>query len=149
MLISVWVKKGSQDCKCTGYNNVSIKVKDANRGEIKILEPKERIIEGWQQFEAVFTVPAGNKIKLEFNGPSDAALYFDDLRLHPFNANMKSFVYDPVTLRLAAELDENNYASMYEYDDDGSLIRVKKETKQGIKTITETRSGIQKHITDF
>ena len=149
MVISAWVKKGSQDCKCTGYSNVSIKVKNAAGGEVAVLQPKERIIEGWQQFETVFTVPAGEKIQLEFNGPADGILYFDDLRLHPFNANMKSFVYDPVTLRLAAELDENNYASLYEYDDDGTLIRVKKETRQGIKTITETRSGIQKNITGF
>jgi len=64
--------------------------------------------------------------------------------LHPFNANMKSFVYHPVTLRLAAELDENNYAAYYEYDDDGTLNRVKKETQRGVKTISETRSAMQK-----
>ncbi|MBI3883032.1 MAG: hypothetical protein HY305_02130 [Sphingobacteriales bacterium] len=45
-----------------------------------------------------------------------------------------------------AELDENNYASFYEYDDDGTLTRVKKETERGIKTITETRSAMQKGI---
>jgi hypothetical protein len=43
-----------------------------------------------------------------------------------------------------AELDENNYATMYEYDDDGTLIRLKKETERGIKTITETRSALLK-----
>lgn len=55
---------------------------------------------------------------------------------------MKSFVYDPVNLRLMAELDENNYATFYEYDDDGTLIRVKKETERGVKTIKETRSSL-------
>ena len=43
-----------------------------------------------------------------------------------------------------AELDENNYATFYEYDDDGTLIRVKKETERGIKTIKETRSALLK-----
>jgi hypothetical protein len=43
-----------------------------------------------------------------------------------------------------AELDENNYATFYEYDDDGTLVRVKKETSRGIKTINETRSGLLK-----
>jgi hypothetical protein len=57
---------------------------------------------------------------------------------------MKSFVYDPVNLRLTAELDENNYATFYEYDDDGALIRLKKETERGVKTIKETRSALLK-----
>ena len=150
MVMSVWVKKGGQDCKCTGYDNVNISVKDADNEVIQTLVPKERIIEGWQQFEAVFTVPeSGNKIRLAFNAPADVALLVDDLRLHPFNANMKSFVYDPVTLRLSAELDENNFASFYEYDDEGTLVRVKKETRLGIKTISETRSSLQKNINDF
>jgi hypothetical protein len=69
---------------------------------------------------------------------------FDDVRIHPFNANMKSFVYNPVNLRLMAELDENNYATFYEYDDEGTLTRVKKETEQGVKTIKETRSALEK-----
>jgi hypothetical protein len=53
-------------------------------------------------------------------------------------------VYHPTNLRLLAGLDENNYASFYEYDDEGTLIRVKKETQKGIKTITETRSSLRK-----
>ena len=76
-------------------------------------------------------------------------MYVDDIRMHPFNANMKSYVYDPVTLRLSAELDENNYASFYEYDEEGQLVRVKKETSQGIKTIKETRAAKQKAITEL
>jgi hypothetical protein len=43
-----------------------------------------------------------------------------------------------------ADLDENNFASFYEYDDDGTLIRVKKETERGIKTVRETRSAFLK-----
>jgi hypothetical protein len=71
---------------------------------------------------------------------SSTAVNFDDIRFEPFNSSMKSFVYDPATLRLMAELDENNYATFYEYDDDGTLSRVKKETQRGIQTIKETRS---------
>ncbi|MBS1565364.1 MAG: hypothetical protein JST39_13305, partial [Bacteroidetes bacterium] len=46
--------------------------------------------------------------------------------------------------RLMAELDENNYATFYEYDDDRTLVRGKKETQRGIKTIKETRSALLK-----
>ncbi len=38
---------------------------------------------------------------------------------------MKSYVYDPINLRLVAELDANNYATFYEYDAEGGLIRTK------------------------
>jgi hypothetical protein len=81
-------------------------------------------------------------VTLEATGST--TVYFDDLRIHPFNANMKSFVYNPVNLRLMAEQDENNYSTFYEYDDDGTLIRVKKETERGIQTIKETRSALLK-----
>jgi YD repeat-containing protein len=60
---------------------------------------------------------------------------------------MKSYVYDPVNLRLTAELDANNYATFYEYDAEGGLIRTKVETREGIKTIQETRSYKQKPVT--
>lgn len=69
---------------------------------------------------------------------------FDDIRIHPFRSNMKSFVYNPSTQKLTAELDENNYSTQYEYDDEGILIRVKKETERGVMTIKETRNNQSK-----
>jgi YD repeat-containing protein len=71
-------------------------------------------------------------------------IYFDDIRIHAFNANMNTYIYDPINLRLAAELDANNYALFYEYDEEGNLIRRKAETKEGVKTINETRSFQQR-----
>jgi hypothetical protein len=50
-------------------------------------------------------------------------------------------VYDPISLKLVAELDENNYATFYEYDQEGTLIRTKKETERGVVTITENRQS--------
>ncbi len=57
---------------------------------------------------------------------------------------MKSYIYDPVSLKLTAVLDENNYATFYEYDQEGTLIRTKKETERGIVTISENRQSNQK-----
>ena len=57
---------------------------------------------------------------------------------------MKSYVYDPISLKLTAVLDENNYATFYEYDQEGTLIRTKKETERGIVTISENRQSNQK-----
>ncbi len=99
------------------------------------------MIEGWQRVEGRFTVPVTAKyIKIDLNNATTGVdCYFDDIRIHPVDASMKSFVYDPVNLRLMAELDENNYATFYEYDEDGSLVRVKKETERGVMTLQESR----------
>ncbi len=65
-------------------------------------------------------------------------------RIHPFDSHLKSYAYDEKTLRLMAELDENNFATFYEYDDEGGLVRLKKETERGIMTIKENRSARKK-----
>lgn len=70
--------------------------------------------------------------------------YFDDIRVHPFDGSMVTYVYDPVSMRLVAQLDERNYSTMYEYDEEGRLKRVKKETEKGIMTIQETTTSTVK-----
>jgi hypothetical protein len=75
------------------------------------------------------------------NDESFVVLY-DDLRIHPKRSNMKSFVYRPTNLKLMATLDENNYATFYEYDSEGKLIRIKKETERGIVTLKENRQSL-------
>jgi hypothetical protein len=149
-VMSAWVREGVADCHCKEYNNNSIEIKADGVSITGLKKAKGAIIEGWQRYEFDFTVPNGTQ-NLEFLLRSSAgvASYFDDIRIHPFKSNLKSYVYHPETLRLGAELDENNYATFYEYDDEGTLVRVKKETREGIKTITETRSAIQKSIQDF
>jgi hypothetical protein len=100
-------------------------------------------VEGWKRVEAVFTMPSGvPTFDLSFS--PNGTVYIDDIRIHPYNAMMKSYVYDPGSLRLVGELDENNMATFYEYDDEGILIRVKKETEKGIMTIRESRTGIRR-----
>ncbi len=143
MVISAWVKETGDTTLRSSYANNKIVVTDKTTAFT--FYPSGPIIEGWQRYEGVFTI--GNNatellVNLQSIGPN--AAYFDDLRIHPFNANMKSFAFHPVNLRLMAELDENNYATLYEYDDDGTLIRLKKETQRGIKTIKETRSALVK-----
>lgn len=107
--------------------------------------PSGDIIDGWQKITGVFTVPiSASQINFEFTNitnTEDIDVYFDDIRVHPFNGSMKSYVYDDDSYRLMAELDDNNYATFYEYDKEGGLIRVKKETERGIMTIKEGRSG--------
>jgi hypothetical protein len=102
---------------------------------------KVYVVEGWKRFEIVLTVPNTQKFLLEFGGNN---INIDDIRIHPYDGQLKSFVYDSRSMRLMAELDENNFATFYEYDEEGTLIRVKKETEKGINTIKETRSSLRK-----
>ncbi|MEO8771245.1 MAG: PA14 domain-containing protein [Ferruginibacter sp.] len=150
MLLSAWVKVNNGDCHCVSYNgsaSITITYDGSNTAAVT-MNPTGGLIEGWQRFESEFDVPAtATSISVSLKNDShNFPVFYDDVRILPFNANMKNFVYHPSNLRLMAELDENNYASFYEYDDDGTLTRVKKETIKGIKTITETRSATQKLI---
>ncbi|WP_143306610.1 hypothetical protein [Chitinophaga vietnamensis] len=147
MLFSIWVKE-EQPCNCTVYTKTKVMVFVGGPDEVRVIaeaKPTGVIIDGWQRYEQVVKLSkTATSMSFVVTAPSSSNVYIDDIRLHPYNANMKSFVYDPQTLRLMAELDENNYATFYEYDDDGTLNRVKKETERGVKTISETRSGLIK-----
>jgi len=145
MVVSAWVKQ-EMTCISGNYDNAQLQLKFNNSDSTTYtLASSGNIIEGWQRIEDTITIPAtATSCTLNMKATSSANVFFDDIRMHPFNANMKSFVYSPVNLRLLAELDENNYATFYEYDDEGTLIRVKKETERGIKTIKESRSALIK-----
>jgi hypothetical protein len=104
------------------------------------------VVEGWQRFEGEVSVPAnygGGLMGIVLPEHVNFDLYYDDLRIIPTESNIKTYVYDPDTYRLRAVLDENNFASLYFYDEQGQLFLVKKETEQGIFTIQESRTHIQ------
>lgn len=152
LVVGLWVKE-AKDCQCDSFVNNRVIITSYNSSNTVVgttpLRPSGNIIDGWQRYESIVIIPAtaaSATISLQnvSSGGSATDAYFDDFRIHPFNSNIKSFVYNNVNLRLMAELDENNYASFYEYDDEGTLIRVKKETQMGIKTIQETRSVLSK-----
>jgi hypothetical protein len=90
-------------------------------------------------------VPEGiHKISVILDGGSDADnwdVYFDDIRIQPFNAVMNTYVYDPDQLRLRAVLDARNYATFYEYDQEGKLSRTERETEQGRITIQKVTAS--------
>jgi len=155
-LLSAWVLEEYSGAAPANYTNSGIIISFNDSSIVlPIMQGSGPIIEGWQRIEQSFTVPANAyniQIKLVNLNPATTAtattatmdVYFDDIRIHPFRSNTKSYVYDPGTQRLTAELDENNYATRYEYDDEGILIRVKKETERGLMTIKEIRNNQSK-----
>lgn len=139
-ILSAWIKEdnGPSTQSVTTYTNSEIIV-NAGLGQIVFL-PKGQIIDGWQRVEGVFTSNTVGEIQIELKSLAGTS-YFDDIRIFPYDGSMMSYVYDPITLRLMAELDERNYAKLYEYDEEGKLIRIKKETEKGIMTIQENRDN--------
>lgn len=153
-IISAWVKEESSTQQKTYANTKMVVTAQHNTSGVLstvTLVPTGVIIDGWQKIEGEFNfnynMPIAAQVRLAIgieNMSTTKDLYVDDIRIHPVEATMKSFAYDRTTQRLMAELDENNYATIYEYDKEGGLVRVKKETESGIYTIQETRSGNRK-----
>ena len=139
-VLSAWVKEEDSELSLSTYNAPRIAFfYEGDNSYSDYFKAKGPIIEGWQRIEEVFVIPeTTSAIRIELVNQGGQDVFFDDIRIYPFNGNLKSFVYDPISMQLTAELDENNYATFYEYDEDGNLIRVKKETERGIKTIQET-----------
>ncbi|MBI5372836.1 MAG: hypothetical protein HZA79_12510 [Sphingobacteriales bacterium] len=145
-IISGWVNDGQP--KSAAINGLSLTINGTgynvnDNAANPSVYSKIHVVEGWKRFEVVFTMPAGGNFTLALGGSN---LNVDDIRVHPYDAQLKSYAYDATSLRLMAEMDENNFATFYEYDDEGTLIRVKKETEKGISTIKETRSSVKRKI---
>jgi hypothetical protein len=136
-IFSCWVKDGME-----ASLNTPVRVTINGNSNYITANSKWPLVEGWKRIEFPFIMPTG-QLQLQLSSGGSVA-YFDDLRIHPFDGQLKSFAYDASNQRLMAELDENNMATFYEYDDEGILIRVKKETERGIMTIKETRSSLRK-----
>jgi len=147
-VLSAWVREDGAEADVTNYTNPEIKIYTSNNpitvsnlGTLRVTaNASGPIIDGWQRIEQEFEFKTDTYIQIQLNS-KNGSCYFDDIRLFPKNAVMVSYAYDPITLKLMAEMDERNYATFYEYDEEGKLIRLKKETERGIMTINENRSN--------
>jgi len=147
-VLSAWVREDGLSANTTTNNIPEIKIyfhfdpnNQATYGTPVSFKATGEIIDGWKRIEKEFDIPIATYIVIELNANNSSTCYFDDIRLFPKNAYMISYAYDPTTLKLMAELDERNFATFYEYNEEGKLIRTKKETEKGIMTINEYRTG--------
>ncbi|MEO0340629.1 MAG: hypothetical protein AAF242_15645 [Bacteroidota bacterium] len=146
--LSAWVATETSISNGGTVDNGRISVAFDNGGMPYTFTSFGPVIDGWQRIEGRFMVPAGaSTMVLNLSNSGSTNVYFDDFRFHPAISNMQSYVYDPYSLRLMATLDENNYASFYEYDDEGLLIRTKRETEKGIITLQEGRTSLKSNNT--
>jgi hypothetical protein len=127
------------------YSQASIKVyKDGSTIPLSLgLQPTGERIDGWRKMTGKIPLIANSSYQIKISASSVGDVLIDDIKIQPHNSGMMCHVYDFRTLRLMASLDENHFATFYEYDDRGGLVRVKKETERGIQTIKEGRQHIR------
>ncbi|MEQ8908167.1 MAG: hypothetical protein RIC95_03165 [Vicingaceae bacterium] len=141
-LLSIWVKELVKSG--VPYQGQSPSVVVTNNGQIDTLNASGAIIDGWQKIEGEFVYSSTSDLEITLYGGEWGAFY-DDFRFQPFNAIVNTYVYDHKLNKLAAKLDENNYATFFEYDAGGIPAQVKRETDQGIFTIRESRQSFSKN----
>jgi len=141
-IMNLWVK---DDQPLNKLINISANYKGLDNVPHPITFSCKAIVEGWKLLEGKIPLNSSSGSSLTiFMNSGLGALYVDDIRIFPVDAHLKSFAYSDKTFKLMAELDENAFATFYEYDNEGSLIRVKKETERGIITLKENRSSLRK-----
>lgn len=140
-VISAWVRVPEQDEELTFTSGeVNVTLTGGTTSSVTFF-PDGPIIDGWQRVEGVFEISETNTgIDVSLIASANNA-YFDDLRIHPFHASMVTMVYDPTTLLPTARHDAYNFSTFYNYDENLSLTRIRVETIEGIKTISEQESG--------
>lgn len=146
-VLTAWAHEENTNAQVLTFDGADININIP--GVTIIQERRSNIIDGWQRIEIEFSIagstPApGESGKIELHNESESnAVYFDDIRIQPYNSEMVSYVIDPVSLRLWATLDSRNFATFYQYDEEGSLVRIIQETERGKVTVQENRAGIR------
>ena len=114
-------------------------------GNMTVAVSKEPKVDCWQRIEVEFTYDDSYDL-IELLPVSSGLFYVDDIRIMPADAITKCYVYSPQNYRLLAELDENHFATYYNYDEEGTLVQIKKETERGIMTVKTTRQHIKTNL---
>lgn len=166
-VLSVWVKTSEYDdytepVKPADYDKLGVEIfingALAEYGEganaEPVIESRSKIIDGWQQVSYRFTVEQNDvvsqaepDIEIRFkNTNTDQVVkgFFDDFRIHPEDASMVSYVYDPIALKLVAQGDDRNYYTFYSYRPDGGMTGVMRETERGKQSLNYNEANAAK-----
>ena len=150
-VLSAWVSQNNE--KKLNFSDVDIEAaqfvnnsywSDCSLSNTKV---RSRVVEGWQKIEMEFEIAYGTVdynifgIKITVSGVSATSAFIDDIRVSPKTGGIVTYVYDKHNFRLRAQLDQNNFSTLYYYDEEGNLSLTKRETERGIQTISENRGN--------
>ncbi len=142
-VVSMWVMESWKD-------QFQFMLKDKLSNNLTLTEMgRSIVINGWRKISYSFTPVSRSPLVFQFinRAPikdSRVFCYVDDIRVFPFDSEMESYVYNKINFKLMATLDQNNFATFFEYDAEGKLVRKKVETEKGVVTIKEQRSSLRK-----
>lgn len=78
----------------------------------------------WVYIQKNFLVPADvTRMRMRIDNNSAGNVWFDDLRIHPADADISTYTYDPL-VGMTSSTDNKGQSTIYEYDDFQRLIRV-------------------------
>lgn len=154
-LVSFWVKRagtGLEDWTYNAQNCFDLELDCARQENVVEKVSETALIDGWKLVKLKVTITGSTAdsraVKFVFKHPSvfdTDAMYLDDVKIQPFESEVVGSVYDPLLGRMVAEIGTENFATIYEYNEAGELVRVKQETVKGVRTISETRSSTRKN----
>lgn len=160
-ILSFWVKSNENSNSTAPTEGdvenivVGIVQCDSNDPEwFATLEDHSRspVLDGWQRFEYLIdlnddfsSTSLGSQWVLSIENDSQDKIFIDDIRVHPFNAVMNTYVYDSDNLRLLATGDANNFTRFYQYNPKGELVSVMVETENGVMSLEEARYNSAKN----
>lgn len=103
------------------------------------------VVGEWTLFQAViedvdqWLAPGATTYQLRINQLTFGQIkLLDDLKIAPLTAESHAAVYDLNNFRLLASFGDSHFATLYQYNDEGQLLRKRVETERGIKTVEET-----------
>ena len=96
-------------------------------------------------FSVVCVMPLTVEIVFFRNG-LDLLFFVDDIKLTPYDADAKCYVYDIETFQPTAILGSNHMTVKFQYGENGELVRTMKETSVGWKTMEEGHKLLPRQI---
>lgn len=93
--------------------------RSSGSGNWSVMGKSYSLSTSWQLIEFQVT---GGTITI----PATSGVYIDELRLHPADAQMTTYTYEPL-VGMTSQTDARNYTTYYEYDDFGRLETIKDE----------------------
>lgn len=94
-------------------------------GSITVNGTSQAVTATWTRYQWI--MPGSRELTIQANGN-----LIDDVRLHPEEARMKTYTFDPASSMTSAT-DENHITVFYQYDGLGRLITVKDEEGNIVK----------------
>jgi YD repeat-containing protein len=95
----------------------------------------------WVYIEKEYTVPADiTQLNIRVDNNGGGTVWFDDIRLHPSDALMSTYTYQPL-VGITSETDPNNRTTYYEYDAFNRLSVVRDKDNNILKKICYNYAG--------